>query len=137
MSGAVMRRMGRLLQRVVARDASTLHVPRRQHAHEQARRGAGVAAIDGRVGLRWARRRPSRSRVPARLPSACVLAGDLGAQSARTARDGGAHVLGVQHARTAREVPSAMAENSTARCEMDLSPGTRDDAAQAGRRAAR
>ena len=133
MSGAVMRRMGRRTS-----DSSPVSSTRTSHgASTPMSRRAVVPELPQSMGPSgWLGPRPPQPvTVPARLPSGC-FSSDASAPSARTAR---------MEERTSwesstperRDVPSAIAANSTARWEMDLSPGTRmEPRSGAGRGAA-
>ena len=70
--------------------------PWREHAHEQANRRAGIAAIDGAFRLRRTRTAPPAD-VARKASIRPLFEIDLGAQNAHGA-DGRAHVGGVEHA---------------------------------------
>ena len=92
-------------------------VERGRPAGEQADPGAGVADVDHTVGLPQARRCPRTTTSPVRV-------GHQRRPESSIARAGAAHVVAV--GKTAqRRRPSARAARSRARCEIDLSPGTR------------
>ena len=120
MSGAVMRRMGR-----VDSESSPDSVTRMSHgARMPMSRRAVVPELPqfrGSSGC-FGPFAPQPVMPPARLPSGC-FSSDTSAPSARTQRID-ERTSSESSTPVTRLVPSAIAENSTARCEMDLSPGT-------------
>ena len=88
-----------LAQRGIARERD-LDIPRRQNAHEQAHRGAGVAAIHGLGGLAGTGGAPAGDAA-GKASVGLLLQADLGAKRVH-GPDGAAHVGGIQHAGHAR-----------------------------------
>ena len=121
MSGAVMRRIGRL-----HRDESPVSVTWISHGAKMpmSRRTVVPEFPQSTGSAGWlGPATPQPVMPPARLPSAC-FSRLTWAPSARTAPME-LRTSAESSTPDTREVPSAMAENSTARWLMDLSPGTR------------
>ena len=86
-------------ERIVAGELH-LNIPRGQNAHEQARRGAGIATIDWIARCAGALRAPTRNAaIQASIGSFFQV--HLGAELAYRAKRA-AHVFGIKHARKAR-----------------------------------
>ena len=109
-----------LLKRLVARDLNA-NVPWRQNTHKKSRSGARVSAVDGAFGLLRAFGTPPGNATSQRTVNLTLAETFTSSETApmveRTSAESRTPVK--------REVPSAIAANSTARWDMDLSPGTR------------
>ena len=120
MSGAVMRRMGRRCS-----ESSPVSSTRTFHgASTPMSRRTVVPELPQSMGASGCEgpAAPHPVTPPAKLPSGC-FSSDTCAPSWPTALMD-ERTSSESSTPESREVPSAMAANSTARCEMDLSPGT-------------